>query len=313
MKQSKHIDTIINDTSSEDIINSRLRVKTSFDAARWLIIQGCEFRGSGETDESLNPGNFLKLVKLLASYNENVANIVLENAPKIAKYTSPKIQKQLLNVIANKVRNKIRKDIRDFKFYLIVDEARDESKREQMSLVLRYVDKGGFGVEHFFELAHVKDIAALTLKNEILLFFLVIVLVFKIFAVKDMMVQATCVVNGKNSHRLQLALVAASREVLSVHEFFSNSAQVEEIEYLKTIDELEIGARANRIRTLKRAGDTRWSSHFSSIFSFIQMFNAICSVLERISKDGSTYSQRGDANTTYKGLHLLNSYLFCIW
>ena len=65
------------------------------------------------------------------------------------------------------MRKKIREDIGDSKFCIIVDEAHDESKREQMALVLRFVDKDGFIKEHFFDLFHVKDTTALTLKNEI--------------------------------------------------------------------------------------------------------------------------------------------------
>jgi hypothetical protein len=36
------------------------------------------------------------------------------------------------------------KKIRDAKFCILVDEARDESKREQMAIILRFVDKDGF-------------------------------------------------------------------------------------------------------------------------------------------------------------------------
>ena len=41
------------------------------------------------------------------------------------------------------MRSKIREDIGDFKFCVIVDESRDESKREQLALVLRFVDNDG--------------------------------------------------------------------------------------------------------------------------------------------------------------------------
>jgi hypothetical protein len=58
-------------------------------------------------------------------YNEKVAKVVLENAPQNAKYTSHHIQKDILHVLANRVRNAIR----DSKFCIIVDEARDESKK----------------------------------------------------------------------------------------------------------------------------------------------------------------------------------------
>jgi hypothetical protein len=40
-------------------------------------------------------------------------------------------------------------------------------KREQMAIILRFVDKDGFIRERFFDIVHVKDTYALTLKNEI--------------------------------------------------------------------------------------------------------------------------------------------------
>ena len=38
----------------------------------------------------------------------------------------------------------IREEIGDAKFCLIVDEAHDESLKEQMAIVIRFVDKDGF-------------------------------------------------------------------------------------------------------------------------------------------------------------------------
>ncbi|XP_059448307.1 uncharacterized protein LOC132179584 [Corylus avellana] len=165
--QAQHIDKVLNAQSTEQILNNRLCVKTSIDVARWLTFQGCALGGHDETLNSKNRGNFLEMIQILASYNEKVASIVLENAPQSAKYTSHTIQKEILHVIASKVRNKIHEDIGDSKFCIIVDEARDESKREQMAIVLRFVDKDGFIQERFFDIVHVKDTSALTLKNGI--------------------------------------------------------------------------------------------------------------------------------------------------
>jgi hypothetical protein len=87
-----------------------------------------------------------------------------------------------------------------------------------------------------------------------------------------------------------LTLVAASREVVYVHELFTNLnfiinmvgpsctrhdqlqiAQVKKIAHMRAIGELETGKRANQIGTLKRASDTRWDSHYNSICSLISM------------------------------------------
>ena len=121
------------------------------------------------------------------------------------------------------------------------------------------------------------------------------------------------------AHRLQLTLVAASREVIHIHELFLNlnfiittvgssckrndelrATQVAEIARMLAIDEPETGIGANQIRTLKRAGDSRWGSHFNSICSLMRMFGPTCLVLENIKEDGSTYLQRGDANVAHK-------------
>ncbi|XP_071932882.1 uncharacterized protein [Coffea arabica] len=113
---------------------------------------------------------------------------------------------------------------------------------------------------------------------------------------------------------LQFVLVAASREVVSVHQFFSNLVFInivttsskcnDELKETQAIEiatkiangELETGRGLNQIGTLKRAGDTRWGSHLDSISSLLKMLNATCVVLSNIAVDGGSYSQRGDAN-----------------
>ena len=65
------------------------------------------------------------------------------------------------------MQNAIREEIGDAKFCILVDEARDESKREQIAIILRFVVKEGFIKERFFYVVHVRDTTALTLKNEI--------------------------------------------------------------------------------------------------------------------------------------------------
>jgi hypothetical protein len=50
---------------------------------------------------------------------------------------------------------------------ILVDEARDKSKREQIAIILMFVDKDGFIKERFFNIVYVKDTVTSTLKNEI--------------------------------------------------------------------------------------------------------------------------------------------------
>ncbi|XP_059650575.1 uncharacterized protein LOC132296386 [Cornus florida] len=116
-----------------------------------LFIKLVLLEGMMNPFKSSNRANFIEMVKAFASYNDDVARIVLENAPKNAK----------------KVRSKIREDIGNAKFCILIDEARDESKREQTAFVLRYVDKDGFLQERFFDLVHVKDTTSLNLKKDL--------------------------------------------------------------------------------------------------------------------------------------------------
>ncbi|XP_050378430.1 uncharacterized protein LOC126795693 [Argentina anserina] len=57
----------------------------------------------------------------------DIERVVLENAPANAKYTSPLIQKQILNILGNKVRGKIRDEVGNSKYCILVDEAIDMS------------------------------------------------------------------------------------------------------------------------------------------------------------------------------------------
>ncbi|XLT78506.1 hypothetical protein HN873_000259, partial [Arachis hypogaea] len=114
MKQSQHIDRLLQKQTSEEIENNRFRLGAYIDCIRWLTFQGCTYRGHDESQSSSN-------------------------------------------------------------------RARDESKKEQMTIVLRFVTLDGFIKERFFDLVHVTD--------------------------SPQAYYVHCF-----AHRSQLALVAASRE-----------------------------------------------------------------------------------------------------
>jgi len=69
------------------------------------------------------------MIKLLAFYNNKVAQVVLENAPYNAKYISHHIQKEILDIFSRKVKSYTREEIGYSKFCTVVDEARDESRK----------------------------------------------------------------------------------------------------------------------------------------------------------------------------------------
>ncbi|XP_027109392.1 uncharacterized protein [Coffea arabica] len=137
--------------SWKKVAKNRLQLQVSIDAAKWCAFQAVAFRGH---DESLDSNN-------------RVAAVVLDNAPRNASYTSPTIQKEILSIWSSKIQKYIREEISDSKFSILVDEAQDRSKREQMAIVLRFVDKQGYIRERFFDIVHAHETNSLTLKKEI--------------------------------------------------------------------------------------------------------------------------------------------------
>ncbi|XP_015941110.1 uncharacterized protein LOC107466629 [Arachis duranensis] len=299
LAQSKHIDKVLDKHSDETIANNRLRLKTYIDAIRWLAFQACAFRGDDESPGSLNRENFIELIKLLASCNQNVNNIVLENAPGNAQYISPGVQKDILHIFARKVRATIREETGDSKFCIIIDKAIDESKREQISVVLKFVDKHDCVQERFFDLIHVSDTCSLTLKTEI----------SSVLSRHNLDVQ-----NLRGQGYDGATLVSAAKEVCYVHQFFSKLtlivnvvtispkrhhqlriAQANNVANLISDDQIVIGSGLNQIGTLQRAGDTRCRSHLNSVRSLLCMFDATYEVLEKSTEEGN-FSTRGDAS-----------------
>ena len=105
---------------SKELENNQLWLKTSIEYAQWLAFQAYAFRGHDESLNSKNRGNFIELIKFTSTFNNKVASVVLENAPRNAKYTSPTIQKEILHILASNVRNAICEEIGDQNFAFLL-------------------------------------------------------------------------------------------------------------------------------------------------------------------------------------------------
>ncbi|XP_050268036.1 uncharacterized protein LOC126712657 [Quercus robur] len=264
---------------------------------------------------------------------------IIEKAPKNATYTSPRIQKEILHVYSVKVKKAIREEIGDAKFCIMVDEARDESMKEKMVVVFRYVDAEGFVKEPFFGPIHIVDIAALTLKKGI--YSLLSQHCLDIQNIQGQRYDGASNIRGMwnglqalilndcpyayyihyFAHRLQLALVKASKQVVPINHFFltllflikivnascKRNEQLKvvnanEIAHLIDLEELETGNGLNQIGTLQRLVETRWSSHFRSISSLLKMFTSTVEILQNIIDDAINGEHWAEAESAYEGL-----------
>jgi hypothetical protein len=80
------------------------------------------------------------LLRFRANNSKEIDRVVLENAPYNHRMTAPDIQKERVNAIASKILNAILKDLGDLSFAIIVYESRDISVKEQLTIILHYVD-----------------------------------------------------------------------------------------------------------------------------------------------------------------------------
>ena len=91
---------------------------------------------------------------------------MLQKGPKNCKLTHHEIQKDIVNAIARETSKAIIKDLDNGFFSILVDESHDISVKEQMTLVLRYVNKKGI-IKRFLGIVHVTNTTTLLLKYAI--------------------------------------------------------------------------------------------------------------------------------------------------
>ncbi|QHO43849.1 Zinc finger MYM-type protein [Arachis hypogaea] len=163
MKSKQHISAAIEKQSEQAKKNYQIHLTATIDCIRFLLRQGLAFRGNDETDDSVNQGNFLELLNFLLQHNEEIDR-AFKNARGNLKLRAPSIQKDIVRAAASETTKVIANDLGDELFAVLIDEVRDISIKEQMSVCLRYVNKEGQVREHFLGLVHVSNTNALSLK-----------------------------------------------------------------------------------------------------------------------------------------------------
>ncbi|XP_031282900.1 zinc finger MYM-type protein 1-like [Pistacia vera] len=262
----------------------RIQLKGSISASWLLLRQGLPFRGHDESDNSMNRGNFLELLHYTVEENEEYRLVALENAPGHDKLIAPSIQKDIINAFAVETINKLISDLRDAFFSILVDEARDGSNKEQMVIILRYVNKRGCVVECLLSIMHVTDTTALSLKMGIETLFSKYNL--RISRLRGQgydgasNMQVSCVINivGWPPRR---------RDLL-------NEKQALKVKKAIESGELSIAQGLNQDTSLKRPGETRWGSYYGTLLSLINLFSFVIEVLEDLTENSDNRVEASD-------------------
>lgn len=330
--QRQSVSHMLSSQSKEMEIAYRTRLTASVHVIRFLLEQGLAFRGNDESTKSLQRGNFLALLDWYSARNAEVANVVNLNAPGNNQLTSPLIQKQIVSACAAETTEAIISEIGDKFFSLLIDEARDKSIKEQMAVVLRYVNKFGEVVERFLGVVHVSDTTAQSLKNGIEDFFAKNGL--SLSRLRGQGYDGASNMRGELSglktlilsenpcaryihcfaHQLQLVVVAVAEGNSYVSNFFDYVSLIVNLvgasckrkdalrqkQHDHLVESLEKGESSSgkgkhQEKTLTRPGDTRWGSHYKTIIRLLSLWNSVIEVLANINDDGSERKNRGTA------------------
>ncbi|XP_024984022.1 uncharacterized protein LOC112519935 [Cynara cardunculus var. scolymus] len=187
-----------------------------------------------------------------------------------------------------------------------VDESSDVSKKEQMAVVLGYVDARGIVKERFFGIVHVRGQGydgASNMRGEFN------GLKALILNENSSAYYIYCFV-----HQLQLVVVAVANKHDRVENFFNMLGMVINVvnvsckrkdmlrqSYKDRVQEatgkceIDTGTGKYQELSLIRAGDTQWGSHYKIILSLIVLFPNVVDVLQYVEEDGDNGFSRTQA------------------
>ncbi|XP_053146859.1 uncharacterized protein LOC128342856 isoform X2 [Hemicordylus capensis] len=121
-------------------------LKRILNCIKYLATQNLALRGHRESlqldKDDANVGNFLGLVKLMATYDPVMKEHLnhVESHPGSPSYLSPAVQNEFSHLMASTVRKSLLRGIRKAKYYgLMFDSTPDLAHREKTSQVVRYV------------------------------------------------------------------------------------------------------------------------------------------------------------------------------
>nr|GEY11120.1 hypothetical protein [Tanacetum cinerariifolium] len=266
-----------------------IRLNLSVETCRFLLVASLPFRSHDGKKHSMNRGLFLELYELLANQNEETQEVL----------------------------DSIIKEIGDGMFSLLVDESSDVSKKEQMALVLRYVDRLGIVKGRFAGVVHVDGMSSATIDTLFAQHKLSLKQVrgqgydgasnmrgefngLKALILKD---NSPAYYVRCLAHQLQLVIVAVAKHHEGLVKFFEKLIGVINVvsssckrkymirdDYKVRVEAeisagvVETGRGLNQEITLIRPGDTRWGSHYKTIVSLFK-FSEVIKVLKFVEKE----------------------------
>ena len=144
-RQSVHLslDTVL----AQRVATNRLKLEAIAETILLCGRQNIALRGHRdscsdvEADPTSNHGNFLAILDFAVKRGDKALGDHLRTAAGNTTYTSSNVQNEFIDIISDHIRSSIINKVRRGKWFTVIaDEVTDVSNKEQLSLVLRYVD-----------------------------------------------------------------------------------------------------------------------------------------------------------------------------
>uniref|UniRef100_A0A1B6LXI0 DUF4371 domain-containing protein n=1 Tax=Graphocephala atropunctata TaxID=36148 RepID=A0A1B6LXI0_9HEMI len=122
-------------------------------AVKYLTVQGLALRGMNEHLGRFDSGNFLGLLQFLAEFDPFMAEHLTKYGDKglgSTSYLSKTTYEEFISLMAEQIKSTIMKEVRDTKYFgIVLDSTPDILHVDQLTFVVRYVDKDGVPIERF--------------------------------------------------------------------------------------------------------------------------------------------------------------------
>lgn len=319
MKRNTSVLGMMNDENRKQIKENQQYIKTIGQVLRLTAIQNIAQRGHNENDESRNRGNFLEILQVVGDHDSFIQKRLSEG-PRNAMYTSKNIQNEILQILAGMVQEDILKEVKSSQYFSVTsDETKDLSKREQLSIVLRYYYEGAVreGFLGFWEAEHLD---ASSLANKIISSLEQYGLEYK----ENLVGQGydgAAVMSGRcsgvqtrvkqvakyafyvhcNAHCLNLVIVDCVKKVPEAGEFFTLLQQLYVFLSGSYVHQKWMEVQAEMFsgppRELQSLSDTRWACRGIACKNLFDRLPAVLKVLDDIS-----YEVDPERSTKARGL-----------
>ena len=320
-KRGTLIEDRVDSQRRQQIQSNRHYLKTLAEILLLCGKQDIPLRGHREHDPLLNRGNFLEILQTVALHDQIIKEKI-ETGPRNAIYTSPGIQNTMLKILGDMIRKSVCDGVKEAKmFSLLVDEAKDVSKTEQVSIVVRFVDIKGSIREHFLTFIDTASLTAEGLTKHIFD-------ILEKFQLDPQWIVAQCydgasVMSGHLSgvqsrvkevvphahyvhcyaHTLNLVLVDSVKILSSATEFFLLLQTLYSLVSTTKIHSIFVSKQKElhpdkQPYQLQKLCNTRWACRYAAVNAICRTYDAILATLELVG-DGPDSEKAIEAKGLY--------------